>query len=235
MIEVSAEELYEFLLSRKFKFFFHANTVKTACTLIQQKGLLSRGAMSAKSLPMTPQSSDDIDKQFDVWNDIFFDLVDLHGYFPRQNLYGPVSFKLSNEFLLDPNLPNICITKDNPIYWTNSMSEEEKYYSSVSEYIVDFEKSMKNHTIQSKMFTIHNTEKRIPFKKYLVAITLDNPAVRVNGVSLFPLAKEAIISSLNESGFNIDLLKARKCNNCFCKANYFNQVSVDELEKLFRP
>lgn len=235
MIEVSAEELYDFLSSREFKYFFHANTVKTSCTLIRQKGLLSRGAMSAQKLPMTPQSSDDIDKQFDVWNDIFFDLVDLHGYFPRQNLYGPVCFKLSNEFLLDKNLPNICITKDNPIYWTNNMSEEEKYYSSISEYITDFEKSMKNHTIQSKMFTIHNTKKHIPFKKYLVAITLDNPAVKVNGVALFPLAKEAINSSLSESGFNIDILKMRICNNCFCKANYFNQVSVDELEKLFKP
>lgn len=235
MIEVSAEELYDFLSSRKFKYFFHANTVKTACTLIRQKGLLSRGEITAKKLPMTAQSSDDIDKQFDVWNDIFFDIVDLHGYFPRQNLYGPVCFKLSNEFLLDKYLPNICITKDNPIYWTNSMSEEEKYYSSVGEYIADFEKNMKNHTIQSKMFTIHNTEKRIPFKKYLVEIILDNPAVKVNGVALFPLAKEAICSSLNESDFNIDILKTRICNNCFCKANYFNQVSVDELEKLFKP
>lgn len=75
----------------------------------------------------------------------------VHGYFPRQNLYGPVCFKLSNEFLLDKSLPNICITKD------------------------------------------------------------------------------------NESDFNIALLKTRICNNCFCKANYFNQVSVDELEKLFKP
>lgn len=108
---------------------------------------------------MTSQSSDDIDKKYDVWNDIFFDLVDLHGYFPRQNLYAPVCFKLSNEFLLD--------TKNNPIYWTNSMSEEEKYNSSVSEYIADFEKNMKNHIIQSKMFTIHNTEEHISVKDKL--------------------------------------------------------------------
>ena len=52
MIEVSAEELYDFLSSRKFKYFFHANTVKTACTLIRQKGLLSRGEITAKKLPM---------------------------------------------------------------------------------------------------------------------------------------------------------------------------------------
>ena len=235
MIKISPEELYDFLSSKKFKYFFHANTVKTSCTLIRQNGLLSRGEIEARKLPMTPQFSDDIDKRFDVWNDIFLDIVDLHGYFPRQNVYGPVCFKISNEFLLDKNLPNICITKNNPIYWNVEMTEEEKYYSSVNEYIVDFEECMRNNTIQTKMFTIHNTGKRIPFKKYLVEVILDNPAVKVNNVALYALAKEALLTSLNDSEISADILKTRTCNGCFCKDNYLNQVTTDELEKLFKP
>ena len=235
MIEISPTELYDFLESKNLKYFFHANTVRTSCTLIRQKGLLSRGEITKRNLPMTPQSSDEIDKIFDVWNDIFFDIVDLHGYFPRQNLYGPVCFKLSNKFLLDDNLPNICITKNNPIYWDINMTEEEKYYSSVDEYISDFEKNMRNLSIQTKMFTIHNTTKRIPFKKYLIEILLDNPRVKINEHALFPDAKQAILSTLNESGFDTNMLKIRVCSNCFCKENYFKQVSIDELEKLFTP
>lgn len=235
MIEVSPKELYDFLSKKNFEFFFHANTVKTSCTLIQQEGLLSRGELMARGLPMTEQSSDDVDKQFDVWNDIFFDIVDLHGYFPRQNLYGPVCFKISNKFLLDKELPNICITKDNPIYWNLNMVDEEKYYLTVDEYASEFDKSMENHTIQAKMFTIHNTAKRIPFKKYLVEVILDNPTVEIDGVELFSIAKEALVSALGEAGFDTNILKVRTCSNCFCKNNYSNQLSIDDLERLFIP
>lgn len=235
MIEVSPKELYNFLSRRKLKYFFHANTVKTSCTLIEQKGLLSRGEITKRKLAMTAQSSDDIDKKFNVWNDIFFDIVDLHGYFPRQNLYGPVCFKISNEFLLDKNLPNICITKDNPIYWKQDMSDEEKYYLTVSEYASEFDENMKNGTIQVKMFTIHDTSKRIPFKKYLVEVILDNTAVKINGEALFPIAKEALASGLSKAGFDLNILKIRTCTNCFCEINYMKQVSIAELEKLFLP
>lgn len=235
MIEVSPKELYNFLSGRKLKYFFHANTVKTSCTLIEQKGLLSRGEIARRMLNMTEQTSDDIDKIYNVWNDIFFDIVDLHGYFPRQNLYGPACFKISNEFLLDKDLPNICITKDNPIYWKQDMSDEEKYYMTVSEYASEFDKNMKNRTIQAKMFTIHDTSKRIPFKKYLVEVILDNPAVKIKGKELFPIAKEALVSAIGKAGFDMNILKVRKCINCYCRDNYLNQVPIAELEKLFLP
>lgn len=235
MIEVSPKELYDFLSRRKFKYFFHANTVKTSCTLIEQKGLLSRGEITKRKLAMAAQSSDDIDKVFNVWNDIFFDIVDLHGYFSRQNLYGPVCFKISNEFLLDKDLPNICITKDNPIYWEQDMSNEEKYYLTVDEYAAEFDENMKNRTIQKKMFTIHDTSKRIPFKKYLVEVILDNTEVKVNGVSVFSIAKEALVSAIRKAGFDPNILKVRKCTNCYCGTNYMSQVSIAELEKLFMP
>lgn len=235
MIEVSPKELYDFLTSKGLNYFYHANTVRTSCALILQGGLLSRGEMEKRKLPMTAQSSDDIDKLFDVWNDIFLDVVDLHGYFHRQNLYGPVCFKISNEILLDKNLPNICITKNNPIYWNLYMSEEEKYYLSVSEYASGFDENMKDHTIQTKMFTIHNFAKSISFKEYLVEVVLDNPAVEIDGVALFPVAEKALVSALSKAGFSTNILKMRICNNCYCKSNYSNDFSADELQKLFKP
>ncbi len=233
MISVDPEELYEFLASKNIKYFFHANTVKTSCTLIEQKGLLSRGSIESRGLIQTPQSSDEIDKQFGVWNDIFLDIFDLHGYFPRQNLYGPVCFVINNRFLLDNYLPNICITKNNPIYWDKTMQENDRYYCCVKEYVDEFQQNKMERCIQQKMFTIHNTNKKVPFKKYLVKIFLDNPKVKVNDINLYQEAKEKLIISLEKSGFNKNILETRVCSNCYCHQNYLNQMGVDELTKLF--
>ncbi|MDE5951598.1 MAG: hypothetical protein K2H12_08475, partial [Acetatifactor sp.] len=122
-----------------------------------------------------------------------------------------------------------------PIYWERGISDEEKYFLSVSEYASEFDKNMENGTIQTKMFTIHNTAKCIPLKKYLAEVILDDPAVTINGAVLFDIAKKALATSLHEMGFDANILKIRTCNNCFCKINYSNQVSAAELQKLFIP
>lgn len=232
MIFVNPKELYKFLESKNFRFFFHANTVRTSCTFIEHKGLISRGCIESNGLTQTSQQSDEIDKQFNVWNDTFFDLIDLHGYFPRQNLYGPVCFVLDNKFLLDDSLPNICITKNNPIYWESAMCDADKYYCSVKEYADEFEYNIRNKFIQQKMFTIHNTNKKIPFKKYLVKILLDNPRVEINHISLYKEAKIKLIDSLEKCGYDKCILETRTCSNCFCHKNYLN-LDVYELKKLF--
>lgn len=226
-------QLYEFLESKNIHHFHHANSVRTACTFIENKGLFSRGSIERRGLVQTTQSSDAIDKEFDVWNDIFLDIVDLHGYFPRQNYYGPVCFVLDTKLLLDDKLPNICITKDNPIYWNEEMSDEEKYYSSVDEYINNFDIILKEHRLHSQMFTIHNIDGRIPLKKYLIKIILDNPRLKIGEIKLLEKSKQKLVESLNDSGISDEILEIRKCQNCFCKDNYFNQVEVSELVKLF--
>ena len=76
MINVDPIELFQFFEQKNFKYFFHANTVTTSCTFIQKNGLYSRGAIETMGLMQTEQSSDYIDKQFGVWNDIFIDLFD---------------------------------------------------------------------------------------------------------------------------------------------------------------
>lgn len=233
MINVDPHELYTFMNSKNIRYFFHANSVSTSCSFIEQKGLLSRRAIETRGLLQTPQSSDEIDKQYGVWNDIFLDLFDLHGYFPRQNLYGPVCFVMDNRFLLDNEIPNICITKNNPIYWNDFMLENEKYYSSVKEYVDEFEDNMRLKYIQQKMFTIHNTRKIVPFRKYLVKVIVDNPRVKIGDVHLYKEAKQRLIKSLEGSGFSITLLETRTCIDCYCHDNYLNKVGVDDLERLF--
>ena len=131
-MKISNRELHTFLLSKDINYVYHANTVSTSITYIQNGGLLSRGDVEDKKLNQTIQSSDDDDKLFDVWNDVFIDTHDLHSHFPRQNLYGPVLFKFNIDFLLIDDI-DIWITKDNPIYWNKSLSDKDKYFQSIDE------------------------------------------------------------------------------------------------------
>src|SRR5690606_37273074 len=104
---------YQYLTENGITHLYHANTVATSMTFIEQNGLLSRGAVEARQLFQTPQDSDEIDKAIDVWNDVFFDSDDLHGYFPRENRYGPVSFKFFVDLVLNENY-HFWVTKNNP-------------------------------------------------------------------------------------------------------------------------
>lgn len=229
MISVSPKELYDFLTARGIEYLYHADTVRTACALIKQKHLVSRGYMETKGISMTEQSSDCKDKQFDVWNDIFVDVVDLHTYFPRQNLYGPVCFKLSNKFLLDKDLDNICITKDNPMYWKVGMKETDKYFSSVKEYAKEFDSNMQNKCIQKKMITIHNTKIGISFDKYLYEIILDS----LENKKIYDDARQALTNIMREVDLDVEILKERKCHNrCFCNQNY-SALNEKQLLRLF--
>ncbi|MGM0862145.1 MAG: hypothetical protein ACQEWH_15925 [Bacillota bacterium] len=128
-MELNRLELHSFLVQEGIKYLYHANTVQTACTFIEQGGLLSRGLVEDKYLIQTPQQSDKDDKAFNVWYDIFLDNHDLHASFNRQNKYGPVLFKISIDILKDKSIPPIWITKDNPIFWKESQHDNERYLS----------------------------------------------------------------------------------------------------------
>ncbi|MGL5257584.1 MAG: hypothetical protein ACRC76_11130, partial [Proteocatella sp.] len=233
-MKLNSVELYEFLKRKRYNYFYHANSVTTACTFIEQKGLLSRGDVELNGLVQTEQSSDGVDKTFDVWDDIFLDIVDLHQYFSRQNHYGPVCFVMDIELLLDPEFSNIWITKDNPINWDeDNLIFDDNYYSSLQEYTDEFAANIANKSIQKKMFTIRKPHKELFFEKYLVKIILDNPEVEVGGINLYDEAKTKIENSLNSSGFNINLLKTRSCPSCYCRCNYLKEVEPRSLKKLF--
>lgn len=126
-MKINNLRLHQFFTEKNITHFHHANSLATASSFIEEYGLLSRGCVEKKGLFQTTQTSDEIDKKYDVWDDIFIDTVDLHGHFPRQNLYGPVLFKFTTDFLLEDNI-EIWITKNNPVYWNENTTSEEKYF-----------------------------------------------------------------------------------------------------------
>lgn len=206
----------------------HANTVATALTFIEQKGLLSRGAVDKLQLYQTPQSSDRKDKLFNIWNDVFLDTHDLHSHFPRENRYGPVLFKFSIDFLLKIN-SEVWVTKDNPIRWTRSMRNNDRYFSSVAR----MKREWDDYKPERRMITIRNNSRAILFK-YLQEITLDEPGFLLDGIDLFNVARRQLRRAISTGDLDIKVVK-RKCPTyCYCEDNY-DKKSERDLKRLFNP
>eukprot|EP01029_Cantina_marsupialis_P018204 TRINITY_DN4163_c0_g1_i1.p2 TRINITY_DN4163_c0_g1~~TRINITY_DN4163_c0_g1_i1.p2 ORF type:complete len:238 (-),score=26.92 TRINITY_DN4163_c0_g1_i1:245-958(-) len=223
-------QLYNFLREKGVNNFYHANTISTSITFIENNGLLSRGLVESNGLHQTSQDSDAEDKLFDVWDDIFIDTVDLHGFFPRQNLYGPVLFEIDNRFLLENNL-DIWVTKNNPMFWNEKTPQEDRYFQGFEDLNMNWEE----YAMQRKMFTIRKVQRPVLFN-YLQRIVLDNPRVMIHGdTNLFIEARNAIYRATAGFPELRAMLDVRECNNCYCHDNYLKQFTSRHLSKLFLP
>lgn len=229
-MKLDNKELYDLLKRKKVSNLFHANTVATSITFIQEGGLLSRQDIEEQALYQTPQTSDEIDKLFGVFGDIFLDTTDLHEHFSRQNHYGPVLFRFKLELLLDQNL-DIWVTNNNPIHWDRHSEPEENYFQSVKE----LARKWDDYDIQRKMFTVRKPAGPILFD-YLEEIILDNPKVKINDdVSLRKESRRALKKATKEKTQLREILTWRECGHCFCQDNYLKQVKVPELIQKFLP
>lgn len=169
---INPKNLYIILKEKGITNLYHANSMLTATTFIEQGALLSRGYIEDKGLAQTEQQSDDNDKQVNVWYDIFLDGKDLSVHYNRPNLYGPVLFVMKLEMLLSPNIGNILITKDNPMYWNINTPLSDRYYNSCDNFKKDYLNRGK-HLDARIMFTFRNADTLIRLKKFCVRIILD--------------------------------------------------------------
>lgn len=229
-MKLDNNELYQLFVEKGISTLHHANTVASSISFLEANGLLSRGGIEYNGLYQTPQDSDDKDKEFDVWNDVFIDTIDLHGYFPRQNLYGPVSFKISTDFIIHENF-DIWVTKNNPQYWDSTTSMEDKYFSSVYELRKDWDK----YERQRKMVTIKDKMQPVLFN-YLKQVIVDDPRVETQGYHLFNEAVTALKQTLGENTtLKNKFLTRPTCIKCYCRDNYLRQISPNDLKRLFLP
>ncbi|HFQ5130070.1 TPA: hypothetical protein ACGUU0_004611 [Vibrio vulnificus] len=223
-------ELHQFFQEKSINYLHHANTVATSISFISSGGLLSRGDIERSSLTQTVQASDGEDKQFDVWDDVFLDTADLHGHFPRQNVYGPVLFKFNISFLLENNV-DVWITKDNPMYWTSVISNEERYFQSVDELRTNWDQ----YERQKKMITIRKPGLPVLFSA-LEEIIVDDPRILIyNDTHVFNEMKNALFAATENFHGIREKIKIRECRNCFCRQNYLYQVPTEQSARLFLP
>ena len=165
------KDIQRILLEKEVAHLYHANSMATACTFLENGGLLSRGAFEDFGLYQTPQETDATDKLLDVYYDIFFDSVDIHEKIGKINHYGPIVFVYSTDVLETLPEGTIQITKDNPIRWSPNTPENRRYFSSEEELYFGYTKGDFTQHITLR----HQTE-ALPFD-YLEKIIIDNPMI----------------------------------------------------------
>lgn len=104
-------EVKKVLIHKGVTELFHVNSVITSLTFINNGGLLSRETVEEYNLPQTDQKSDGIDKKFNIYNDIFFDSVDIHERAKDVNNYGVITFVYSVDVLDEVADYDICILR----------------------------------------------------------------------------------------------------------------------------
>ena len=153
---------------------YHANTVVTSLTFLRSGGLLSRGYVEDINASQTSQQTDDSDKVFGIYYDIFFDATDIHQQARNLNFYGPVTFVYSIDVLDHPDI-EVKVTKCNPQYWATNQDEAEKYFLNESELEFCY-----NPTDFGQHITICNMHTPLPFTPYLQKIIMEDPQMRAN-------------------------------------------------------
>ncbi|GKX31397.1 hypothetical protein SH1V18_38770 [Vallitalea longa] len=226
---INNKKLYEFLLSKGIENFFHANTLTTSCSFIQQNKLMSRGIVESLGLPQTSQESDIIDKKYGLWDCIFLDVYDLHkegfGNYKRQNLYGPILFKLSTKCLIE-SVPNVRIIKENPVNWEKCNIDTSNAYLKLDEYIENF-----GDNTFKKMIIFKEENFNLFLDKYLEEVIIDSTS-SIKEVNYGKRAYDIILKHMESNNLQCNI-KMRECNyDCYCKKNY-EEMSSKELQKLF--
>lgn len=227
-MKINGVDLVSVLKAKNINSLYHANSVLTSCTFIKEGGLMSRGGVEYFGFSQTSQYSDVDDKKFNVWNDIFLDYHDLHSYFNRQNKYGPVVFKFNVKLLANENIPDIWITKNNPIYWKVWDTEEDRYYTSLNKFEADY-----NIEPYKKMITLKEYLQPLQVFNYLESIILDDPGV-INGINYYEEARKFLIDCIKKSSMDVQILIRRNCSSsCYCKKNYRDEIDENYLTKMF--
>lgn len=216
-------QIVEILKHHNVSQIYHADTVITSLSFLKAGGLCSRQYLDRNSLPKTSQYTDCDDQKFNVYNDLFFDSVDIHGRIRKPNYYGPVLFVFDLQMLLQENLANrIFITKSNPCYWKPYLKCNDRYFTNLDELGKEFQKGDFKQMITCHQVGIANF-------KYLQKIILDRPPEK--HIELFRQAYQALFQGLQEADLSVPL-NIRKCEYCKCFNEYQN-MEENNLMRLF--
>ncbi len=216
-LNMTNQQIKHILRGKGVESLYHANTVGTSVTFLENGGLLSRGAVESAGLYQTSQQTDDKDRVLGVFYDIFFDSVDIHSRARKRNDYGPVTFEYSLNLIDSLPENSVKITKENPIYWSEDMPEEERYFMNETELEAEYFKGdFKQH------FTITQQMRPLPFT-YLNRIILDDLRVSdQDDILIYWKAIDHIHKLMNANDINVPFV-VRKCPAaCGCFEQYAN-------------
>ena len=219
-------EIKNVLIQHNVTGLFHANTVLTSLSFFKNQGLCSRQYIEdTPGSYQTSQYSDKTDKKLGVYNDIFFDSVDIHKRTRRFNYYGPIMFVYSLDLLSAPEVDDtVRVTRENPAKWdpNRPLTDEEKYFMTAWDLSCGFQKgAFKQH------ITLHNVPK-ISFQ-YLKEIHIDSLPEKYKNI--FDNAYYTLEDAMYSSGLNMPLV-IRDCDSeCGCRKLYMGMSEYDIIKK----
>ncbi|MBK9672793.1 MAG: hypothetical protein IPP56_14685 [Bacteroidetes bacterium] len=237
-MDLIAEEIYDILIEKEVKALYHANSVRTSKTFLQQGGLLSRKYVEDNKLVQTIQKSDDKDKIFNIWDDIFLDAINISRYFTQYNVYGPILFAFRLDLLKNKEVKTVRITKRNPLYWREGEGNVERYFQTVEDFKSKFKSGNKlNDGGYHITFTTLNGF--LSFK-HLEAIQIDNPGVYVtNSKGEKKLISDCIIQyfseDLSKNYISMDQVYVRDDLTLKFQYRILNQFRKQVFRRLFLP
>jgi hypothetical protein len=133
---LDADALVAFLRDHGVDQLFHANTVETSLSFLRHGHLLGREQSLLMGAPMTPQYTDEVDRRYGIFNDLFFNMKDLHVLFRSANNYGPILFKIGvdkfEEFIAATSGRVGVTTGYLPHRWQDSDSASDRWHTDVT-------------------------------------------------------------------------------------------------------
>jgi hypothetical protein len=223
-------EVYDVLKQLGATNLYHANSVTTSCTFLEQGGLLSRGFIEDRGLEQTEQTSDEDDRKFGIWHRIFLDNVDIHARAGRKvgpNQYGPVLFIFGLELLRElPAGARILVTRTNPAYWQENERDKDRWFRSID----DLANSMQLGDF-NKMLVIEIPSERLDFQDRRALILLDDPQRPISsGENAYAYAKHRLTAAAGRVKAHVE---PRNCQSgCICVAEYA-KYTPEEIDLYF--
>lgn len=220
---MTGNEVHQILISYGVQHLHHANSVSTSLSLLSLGGLASRQLVENRELPQTHQYTDDIDKEYGIFGDVFMDTVDIHTRANNLNKYGPVLFVLTVDILLHlPLGSRVLITKLNPSKWWQTTTNAQRYFLTTQELASNI-----NIGDFNQMLVIRTPDNIIPFNSHLQNILLDEPRLpNPQEGQEYRTARDALSQAALGSNINASISR-RICRlNCKCTGSYANNAST---------
>ncbi len=220
-------DVYEVLKRIGATNLYHANSVATSCTFLQQDGLVSRGFVEDRGLEQTSQFSDESDKKNGIWHRVFLDHVDIHDRAGEKNQYGPVLFRFDLNILLGmPVGTEILVTKKNPVHWDDQDPDSERWFQSKDKLAKKI-----NFGDFGKMLVIKTPSEMLDFPNRRALIILDDPQRNLSsGENAYTHAKNRLKATASPIDASIERRECRR--GCSCTKEYAEDTN-EEIDKYF--
>lgn len=214
-MDIPSKHVYQALDDKGVRTLHHANSVITACQFLRSRSLMSRGTVERLGVRQTEQSSDQLDKRYGIWFDVFVDSVDIHARARRSNVYGPVLFEFDSRIIEKTYTGRIWVTKLNPTKWADR-SEGQRWFQDKNDLETNFVRGEFD-----QMVVLRHCGGELPFKSYLNRIVLDDPQQETpEGVDLYSSAHGALTLAMADSGLDVPIERRVCAAGCRCIGNY---------------